>query len=53
MAIEFTCACGHRFELADSQAGDRIVCPQCKQPFIIPSDDPDEDDEFKLADPEV
>jgi hypothetical protein len=36
MAIALTCACGARFELEDSLAGQAVTCPECQQPLQAP-----------------
>ncbi len=37
MALSLTCACGARFELEDTLAGQTITCPECQQPLKAPS----------------
>ncbi|HTU17103.1 MAG TPA: DUF4190 domain-containing protein [Gemmataceae bacterium] len=32
-----TCACGARFEVADSLAGQEVLCPECQQPLQAPA----------------
>lgn len=36
MAIALTCACGARFELEDTLAGQEVTCPECQQPLQAP-----------------
>lgn len=36
MALSLTCACGARFELEDTLAGQTITCPECQQPLKAP-----------------
>jgi hypothetical protein len=37
MALALTCACGARFELEDTLAGQEVTCPECQQPLQAPS----------------
>jgi hypothetical protein len=37
MAIGLTCACGARFELEDTLAGQAVTCPECQQPLQAPT----------------
>jgi hypothetical protein len=32
-----TCACGARFDVDDSLAGQEVLCPECQQPLTTPS----------------
>jgi hypothetical protein len=34
-----TCACGARFEVDDSLAGQEVLCPECQQPLKAPAPD--------------
>ncbi len=34
-----TCACGARFEVDDSLAGQEVLCPECQQPLKAPARD--------------
>jgi hypothetical protein len=35
--IMLTCACGTRFEVDDSLAGQEVLCPECQQPLQAPA----------------
>jgi hypothetical protein len=37
MALALTCACGARFELEDTLAGQEVTCPECQQPLQAPT----------------
>jgi hypothetical protein len=37
MALSLTCACGARFELEDTLAGQTITCPECQQALKAPA----------------
>jgi hypothetical protein len=37
MALSLTCACGARFEVEDTLAGQEIRCPECAQPLKAPA----------------
>jgi hypothetical protein len=37
MALALTCACGARFELEDTLAGQEVTCPECQQPLQAPA----------------
>jgi hypothetical protein len=37
MALSLTCACGARFELEDTLAGQEVSCPECQQPLQAPA----------------
>src|SRR5262245_8864590 len=37
MALSLTCACGARFELEDTLAGQEVACPECQQPLKAPT----------------
>jgi hypothetical protein len=32
-----TCACGARFEVEDTMAGQEVACPECQQPVKVPA----------------
>lgn len=36
MGLSLTCACGARFEVEDTFAGQAIPCPDCQQPLAVP-----------------
>lgn len=36
MALSLTCACGARFELDETLAGQSVACPECQQPVKVP-----------------
>lgn len=50
MPIEFACACGKAFKVADAYAGKRSKCTACGQPVVVPvpqpvpADDPTDED---------
>jgi len=37
MALSLTCVCGARFELEDTLAGQKVLCPECQQSLQAPS----------------
>src|SRR5689334_16012982 len=37
--IMITCACGARFEVDDTLAGQEVLCPDCQQPLKAPAVD--------------
>jgi hypothetical protein len=37
MALALTCACGARFEVEDTLAGQEVACPDCQQPLRAPA----------------
>jgi hypothetical protein len=37
MALSLTCACGARFEVEDTLAGQEVGCPECQQPLRAPA----------------
>src|SRR4051812_13283476 len=37
MALSLTCACGARFEVEDTLAGQEVSCPECQQPLKAPA----------------
>jgi hypothetical protein len=37
MALSLTCACGARFEVEDTLAGQEVSCPECQQPLRAPA----------------
>jgi hypothetical protein len=37
MALSLTCACGARFELEDTLAGQEVTCPECQQVLKAPA----------------
>lgn len=40
MPIEFACACGKQFKVADEYAGKRSKCTACGQPVVVPTPPP-------------
>lgn len=52
--IGFNCTCGHRFNLADDQAGESLQCPNCKRLVSVPHLDElanlEPDGTFKVSD---
>ena len=40
MPIEFACACGKAFKVADEYAGKRSKCTACGQPVLVPQPQP-------------
>ncbi len=41
MPINFTCACGAKIKTGNENAGKTSVCPACKEPVKVPSDEVD------------
>ncbi|MBI4615019.1 MAG: DUF4190 domain-containing protein [Planctomycetes bacterium] len=37
MAIELSCACGHRMRVKDELGGKKIRCPKCAAPIVVQS----------------
>src|SRR5439155_9402900 len=37
MSLALSCACGARFEVEETFAGQEISCPDCHQPMAVPS----------------
>jgi hypothetical protein len=37
MSLSLTCACGAKFEVAETFAGQSVACPECQQPVRVPA----------------
>ena len=37
MSLSLSCACGAKFEVAETFAGQGVACPECQQPVKVPA----------------